>query len=121
MVNFILAGGYAMFVLLAIGIPLVVIAAKFARNASVQRLSLIRALTIALVFAAISGVTSDLMSAAKHIADNPEWLKEPLPVVLEGFGESMTPAILAGSLASIAWILVAFGVRRMPRDPSDPT
>ena len=118
MLDFIRAGGYIMFVLLAIGIPLVVTGAKFARNADPQRLSLVRALTVALAFAAISGVAADLMAVAMHVAEEVDWLKAPLPYVLAGFGESMTPAILAGSLASVAWILVAVGVRRMPRDPS---
>jgi hypothetical protein len=121
MLEFFLAGGWIMFVLLAIGVPQIVVAARFAREASPHRLALIRALTAALVFAAIAGTASDLMAVATHVADNPEWLKEPLPVLLQGFGECMTPAILAGSLASIAWILVAFGVRRMPRDSNDPS
>jgi len=116
MIEFIKAGGFSMLVLLAIGLPMVVVAAMFAWSASAHRLSLIRALTVALVFAALAGVTSDLMSVAKHVAGNDEWMKDPLPYLLEGFGESMTPAILAGALATIAWILVAFGVRRMPRE-----
>ncbi len=118
MIGFIRAGGYIMFVLLAIGLPLIVIAARFAKTADAQRLSLIRALTIALAFAAISGVASDLGAVASHVSDNPDWLKEPLPFLLGGFAEAVTPAILAGTIASIAWILVAFGVRRMPKDPS---
>jgi ABC-type Fe3+ transport system permease subunit len=117
MLEFFLAGGAIMFVLVAIGVPLVVVAAMFARNASAQRLSLVRALTVALAFAMIAGVAADLMAVAKHVAGTDDWLKDPLPYLLEGFGESMTPAILAAALASIAWILVAFGVRRMPRDP----
>ena len=118
MLDFIRAGGYVMFVLLAIGIPLIVTAALFAWRANPQRLSLVRALTTALVFAAITGIASDLIAVASHVAKNPEWLKEPLPVLLGGFAEALTPAVLAGGLASVAWILVAFGVRRMPKDPS---
>ena len=118
MLDFLRAGGSIMFVLLAIGLPLIAVAARFAKSADPQRLSLIRALTTALAFAAISGVASDLGAVASHIANNPEWLKEPLPFLLVGFAEAVTPAILAGTIASIAWILVAFGVRRMPRDPA---
>jgi len=121
MLDFMRAGGWIMFVLLAIAVPMIVVAAKFARNASPQGLSLVRTLTIALAFAAISGVASDLASVAKHVSENPEWLKEPLPYLLQGIAESLTPAILAGSLAAIAWIFVAFGIRRMPHDPSDPS
>jgi hypothetical protein len=117
MLGLLRAGGYIMFVLLAIGAPLLVTAVKFAIRADPQRLSLVRALTVALAFAAISGVASDLLAVASHVVDNPDWLKEPLPALLAGFAEAMTPAVLAGTLASVAWILVAFGVRRMPRDP----
>ena len=116
MIQFFIAGGFVMFVLLAIGLPLLFVAARFAWSATAQRLSLVRALTVAIAFAALAGVTSDLMTVAKNVAGNDEWLKEPLPYLLEGLAESLTPAILAGSIACIAWILVAFGVRRMPRD-----
>jgi len=114
MLDFIRAGGYVMFVLLAIGVPLLYTAARFAKAADPQRLSLVRALTVALAFAAISGVASDLLAVASHVADNPDWLKDPVPYLLGGFAESMTPAVLAGTLAAVAWILVAVGVRRMP-------
>ena len=114
MLDFIRAGGYVMFVLLAIGVPLLYTAARFAKAADPQRLSLVRALTVALAFAAISGVASDLLAVASHVADNPDWLRDPVPYLLGGFAESMTPAVLAGTLAAVAWILVAVGVRRMP-------
>jgi hypothetical protein len=118
MINFIVGGGWPMLVLIALTIPLLVTAAKFARNASPQGLSLIRTLTIAMVFIALGGVASDLAATAWHVADNPDWLKDALPYLLGGFAESMGPAVLAFPLISIAWILVAFGVRRMPADPN---
>ncbi|HEY3808021.1 MAG TPA: hypothetical protein VGL61_35795 [Kofleriaceae bacterium] len=116
MLTFIVAGGWPMLVLIALAVPLLVIAALFARSASPHRLSIIRALTTAMTFTAIGGVASDLASVAYHVADNPDWLKDALPYVLEGFSESMAPIVLAFPLIAIAWILVAFGVRRMPRD-----
>ena len=114
MLSFFAAGGWVMFVLLAVGVPMVVTAGRFAAAATPQRLALVRALTVATVFAMVAGVTSDLANAATHIAHDPDWLADPLPVVLEGFSESMAPAILGGALAAIAWILVGFGVRRLP-------
>ncbi|HEY1811569.1 MAG TPA: hypothetical protein VGG74_04390 [Kofleriaceae bacterium] len=116
MLTLIIAGGWVMIVLLALAVPLLVIAAMFARSASPHRLSIIRALTTAMAFMAIAGVASDLASVAKHVAGDDEWLKDALPYVLEGFSESMAPIVLAFPLIAIAWILVAFGVRRMPRD-----
>lgn len=114
MMTFLVAGGWPMLVLIALAVPLLVIAARFARNASPQGLSLIRALTVAMTFVALGGVASDLAAVAKHVAGNDDWLKAALPYLLAGFAEAMTPAVLACPLIAIAWILVAFGVRRMP-------
>ena len=84
--------------------------------ASPQGLSIIRALTMTVVFASIAGVVTDLAAVAHNVPNNPELMKEPLANLLWGFNESMAPAILGFSLVTIAWILVAFGVRRMPLD-----
>jgi hypothetical protein len=46
----------------------------------------------------------------------PEAEKEPLPYLLQGLAESLTNAILGGGILVLAWMLVAIGVRRMPRD-----
>jgi hypothetical protein len=116
MVQLIIAGGWVMFVLLILLAVLLVVAVQFARNASAHRLSIIRALTTAVTFCTIGGVASDLAAVGYHVSHNPDWLKDALPNVLAGFAESMAPAVLAFPLLAIAWILVAFGVRRMPRD-----
>ena len=116
MLEFFRAGGWIMFVVLALAIPLLFTSAKFARRASPQGLSIIRALTLAVVFAAVAGVTSDLAAVARAVASNPELAKEPLANILWGFNESMAPAILGFSLITIAWILVGFGVRQMQKE-----
>jgi hypothetical protein len=46
----------------------------------------------------------------------PEAQKDPLPYLLMGFAETMTNVILGGSFVVLTWILVAFGVRRMPKE-----
>jgi hypothetical protein len=114
MLDFFIAGGWMMFVVLAAGIPLLVTAARFARAASPQGLALVRTLAMAVGTAAVTGVITDLATTAKAVATNPELNKQPLDFLLLGFAESMTPAVLGFSLLTIAWILVAFGVRRMP-------
>jgi hypothetical protein len=116
MLDFFRAGGWAMFVVLATVIPLLITSAKFARNASPQGLSLIRALTTAVLFASLGGVISNLAAVARNVPSNPELWKEPLANILWGINESMGPAILGFPLITIAWILVAFGVRRMPKE-----
>jgi hypothetical protein len=114
MVDFIRAGGWVMFVLIALGIAMLVPAALFARSATPQRLALIRALTVAMVFAVITGVTTNIATVCHYVVENAP--KEPLPVLLQGFAESITTVMLGAGLASVAWILVAFGVRRMPHE-----
>jgi hypothetical protein len=115
MLGFFRAGGFNMWVLAVLGIAILVFAAKFARNADAQRLSLIRALTWALVFSSINGFVAGLAVTAKHVI---EWEPaDPLPYLLGGFSESCANLLLGGGLLSITWTLVAVGVRRMPRDP----
>ncbi len=105
-----------MFVIIAVAIPMLFSAAKFARNATPHGLSLVRALTSATIFASIAGVVTDLASVARNVADDPEAMKAPLQTLLWGFNESMAPAVLGFPLVTIAWILIAFGVRRMPKE-----
>jgi hypothetical protein len=114
MIEFFRAGGFNMLVLAALAIPTWITAVKFARNATPQRLSIIRALTWAISFASIVGVAAGLASTAHFVVNVPEAQKDPLPYLLQGFAETMTNAILGGGIVVITWILVAVGVRRMP-------
>ena len=114
MLDFIRAGGVSMIFLLGFGIAILIPAIKFARNADPQRLSLIRALTLVIAFATIVGVTSGFAATCHYVVENAP--KEPLPVLLQGFAESVTNVIIGGGFLVVAWILVAVGVRRMPKD-----
>jgi ABC-type Fe3+ transport system permease subunit len=116
MLDFFRAGGFNMVPLTVLGIAMVVTAIKFARQADPQKLSLIRALTMAIAFCTIIGVAAGLASTAHYVVEHDEALKDPLPYLLQGFAETMTNAILGGSFAVLAWILVAVGVRRMPKE-----
>jgi hypothetical protein len=116
MLQFFIAGGWMMFVILATAIPLLVVAAKFARNATPHRLSLIRALTTATVFGSLAGVVTNLATVARHCVEIPELHKDLVDNLLWGFNEALGPAMLGFSLITTSWILVAFGVRRMPAD-----
>ena len=116
MLDFFKAGGFNMFPLTVFGIAMLITGVKFAKNADPQRLSLIRALTTTIVFCTIIGVAAGLASTAKYVVTVPEAQKEPLPYLLQGFAETMTNVMLGGSFVVLTWILVAVGVRRMPKD-----
>ena len=116
MLDFFRAGGFNMFPLTVLGIALLVTGVKFARNASPEGLSLIRALTIAISFCTVIGVAAGLASTAKFVVERPEAKAEPLMYLLQGFAETMTNVMLGGSFVVLTWILVAVGVRRMPKE-----
>lgn len=116
MLTFFISGGWMMFVVVATAIPMLVTAVKFARNATPHGLSLVRALTMATVFASVAGVVANLATVGRAVASNPELMKEALANLLWGINEALSPAILGFGLVTITWILVAFGVRRMPHD-----
>lgn len=114
MIRFMLAGGFNMGVLAILAIPTLWTAVRFARNADPQRLSILRALTLAIVFATITGFITGVVATCHYVAGNPEVLKDPLPILLLGFAESCANLILGGGIVTLTWILIAVGVRRMP-------
>ncbi len=117
MVDFMRSGGFTMILLVILGGVQLVAAGRFAFAADPRLLALVRALTWAMVLAAVAGTAGNFITVCHAIVDNDEWLKAPVPYLIGGFGESVAPVVLGGSLASIAWILVAVGVRRMPATP----
>ena len=116
MIDFFRAGGFNMFALAGLGVVMIWIAVKFARNADPQRLSLLRALTRVLVFCMVTGFMTSLAGTAKAAVELEH--EDPVPVLLIGFAESTANIALGGGIAVITWILVAVGVRRMPGDRS---
>ena len=111
MVDFFRAGGFNMYVLAVLGIAQWIFAVQFARNASPQRLSLVRALTWAIACSSIVGTVAGFGVTLKGVGSMP--VLDPQILCL-GFAESLTNSILGFGILSIAWILVAVGVRRMP-------
>lgn len=116
MLDFFRAGGFNMFVLLVLGAVMIATAIRFARNADPHRLSILRALTWALVAATLTGFVGGLIATCRFVVNDPDALKEPLPYLLMGFAESCSNLVLGGAIAVITWTLVAVGVRRMPHD-----
>lgn len=117
MLEFFQAGGFNMWVLTGLGIALVWTAIRFARDADAQRLSVIRALTWALVFSTVAGFFSGLgVTAVNAVRLRTEYPLEEL--LLQGFAESTTNVTLGSGIGFITWILVSVGLRRMPGDRS---
>lgn len=122
MLNFLLGGGVPILFTLVFGLIAVGAAARFALAPKLQALPAIQALTSAVIFSSLCGVAADLAAvgrAAPQFAAEPENSGQLHVILLVGFAESMAPAILGFGLLQAAWILVAFGHRRLsPQLPS---
>ena len=117
MASYFRAGGFNMWIIAALGIVLIWNAIRFARGADAQRLAVIRALTWSLVFCALTGFFSSLgVTAVTAVRLRDQHPLEEL--LLQGFAESTANLTFGGGLATIAWGLVAVGLRRMPGDRS---
>jgi hypothetical protein len=114
MVDFMRAGGYPIWIVLALSIPMLYLGVRFAIAADARRLALLRGLTWAQVFAVGSGVTSNVVAVMWHFGRAPDDAPA-LPRILIGLGEALTPAVLGLTMLSVTWILISFGLRRTPR------
>jgi hypothetical protein len=115
MVHFIRAGGYPIWIVIAVAIPLLYLSVRFAISADARRLAILRALTWAQIFAVTSGVAGNVLAVMWNVTRDEELMKDPLGPVMHGFGEALTPAVLGLSLLTVTWILIAFGLRRTPK------
>jgi hypothetical protein len=111
------SGGYNMWVLAAIGVVMLWTAIQFSRGADPHRLSILRALTVAIAAASIAGFVAGLIKTGSGAGDTLQELAERLPMMVHGFVESCSNLVFGGAFVVITWVLVAIGVRRMPQEP----
>jgi hypothetical protein len=113
--DFFLAGGFPMVLISVFGVVAVVSAVRFAVAPTFGRLLHLAVLQVALVCAGLAGVAADLRAVSVHVSATPDWQGADLPMVLlVGFGESMTSAILSMSIVACVALIAALGVRRVP-------
>jgi hypothetical protein len=110
MVEFMKAGGWSMWFVLILGLGSLVTAVLFVVRRRLAVLALVRALTMATVFAIASGLCANVAAVMKHAADygGPDMVF----AVMQGLAESLAPGILGFTMLSISWLLVAVGTRR---------
>lgn len=107
------AGGFPMWIVLLFGIIVLAAAILFAWRPDEGKLGFIRGMSMATVFAILSGVSADLAATFYKVTRVPEFRAELVESVLSGLSESMSPAILGFSILSIVWLVTAMGVRRL--------
>jgi hypothetical protein len=120
MVEFMRAGGYPIWIVLALAIPMLYLGVRFAIAVDARRLAMLRGLTWAQVFAVTSGVAANVMAVMYNIGRSEEHLESPLRPLFIGLGESLTPAVLGLSILAVTWILISFGLRRMSKSELEP-
>jgi len=114
MLEFMRAGGFGMWVILALGAVALGIAGSFAWRPTERKLGLIRPMSVSIVFATLLGVFAALGAVFKHVTTLDKFSKSPdlHLIVMTGLGESMAPAILGFAMLTVVWLISTMGLRR---------
>jgi hypothetical protein len=112
MMDFFRAGGFSMWIVLALGLASLVGSFGLLKDPDPRRLGAVRALTWATVFAVAAGLASNVMAVMWTIAHDEARVRDPLPALFQGLGESIAPVVLGFTLLSVAWLVVGVAVRR---------
>jgi hypothetical protein len=114
MLRFLMAGGWPIWWLLILGLPLLTLAAGYMFRPAAHRVAVIRSLTAAVAFASLAGMASGLIAVAwtttsvEALRSSPDFSR----IVIVGIGEALTPVALGFTLLSLVWLFVAVGSRR---------
>jgi hypothetical protein len=115
MINFFKAGGFPMWWILAFGLLNLVYAGAFAFRPERRMLGPIVALGLSVMFSMFAGIATDFAAVGMKVPNHPEWANSAKVhlIVLEGFGESMSPAILGFTVLSLVALECFVGLRKL--------
>ena len=105
------AGGWSMWFVLVLGLGALAASVLFVFRSDLRKLAMIRALSLATVFAIASGLCANVAAVFTFAARGSE--PDLHVVVMVGLAESLAPGILGFTMLSISWLLVAVGTRRV--------
>lgn len=107
-------GGFPMFFVVGFGLVALSTAFAYALRPSVDRERFVRWMALATIASVICGTAADLAAVAKYVASHSLEGARLATIVVEGIGESMSPAIFGFSILSLAAAMIAIGKRRVP-------
>lgn len=109
------AGGFPMWFILAFGLIALAVGARFAFRPERWLLPVLAALGAAVLFSVFAGTLADFATVAYAVPSRPELANSPRVhlIILQGFGESMSPGILGFSFLSLLALECAVGLRRL--------
>lgn len=114
MVELFIEGGYPMWFLLVAALAALAAALSFAVRPSPRRLALTRGLCSTTLASILTGTAVDIATvghqAPEYLAHHPG--ETMASVVLQGLGESMSPAIFGFSCIAVVCLLISFGIHR---------
>ena len=105
------AGIFALLTLAITLVPLAM-AVVFVVNPTERNLSLMRPLSLAGLFAALSGCVLGFLHVLRGIAATPAFTQEHYSRLALGAAESLVPTFAGFSCLAVAWLLVAVGLSR---------
>ena len=88
------------------------VALVYAIRPNEQRLALMRPLSLAAIFGGLSTFTLGITNALRGIAENQPFTAGTWHIVAVGTAESFVGLFVAFGCLTIAWLLVALGMRR---------
>jgi heme exporter protein D len=115
MMEFMRAGGFGSWVVLAVGVATLITAGLFARRPDERRMALIRGLSRATGFSILTALSTNVGAVMFRVPTHPEWAHSPDVhlIVMTGLGEALTPAMLGCALLTLSWLVTAIGMRRL--------
>ena len=97
-----------------VGLVTLGVAISIAVRPGERKLALFRPLSVSTVLAIVSSMATGLGLALRRASDDPAVAggAETTRIMLRGFAEAMAPAVLGFAVLSVAWLLVALGLRK---------
>jgi len=104
-------GGFALLTLI-IGLVPLAMAIAYAVNPSERRLALMRPLSLAAIFGALAGVFSGFIAVLRGIAATGTLTVGSWQRIAYGASEALVSVFFGFACLTVAWLLVALGMRR---------
>jgi hypothetical protein len=111
MVELMKAGGWSMWFVLVFGLGALAASVLFVLKSDLRKLAMIRALSLATVFAIAAGLCANVAAVLTFASRGSE--PDLHLIITAGLAESLAPGILGFTMLSISWLLVAVGTRRV--------
>lgn len=100
-------------VIMVLGLVCFGVAVSFMLKPSEVKLGFIRPLSVATTYASIVGVVTGLAVALARVSERlNSGVAGVSPQFLGGISEALIPSIVGFALLTVAWIAVAFGMRK---------